>query len=129
MNPEPTLPAAVSLSSSNRAPHERATTQRTPRARERRLHRAVVHALATRPAITGIVLLEYGLRLVAEALGASARWAFGTGTKWALYAVTAVLVSYCTLVSLPRSLQMMDGRGTGAGIEAALDPGAPAEGA
>jgi hypothetical protein len=63
-----------------------------------------------------------GIRLVAEVLGAGARWALSTGTKWALYVVAAGLVSYCTLVGLPRRLQMMDGRGTGAGIEAALDP-------
>jgi hypothetical protein len=119
MNPEPTLPAAASSPSpSHRVPHERATPQRTRRVRESRLHRAVVHALATRPALTGMILLEYGLRLVAEALLASARWALGTGTKWALYLVTAGLVSYCTLVGLPRSLQMIDGGGTGAGIVA-----------
>ncbi len=128
MNPEPTLPADVSLSPSDRVPPERAKPQRAPRARSSRLHRAVVHALATRPALTGTVLLEYGLRLVAEALAAGARWAFGTGTKWALYVVAAGLVAYCTLAGLPRSLEMMDG-GTGAGMQAAVDPGAPAEGA
>ena len=104
MNPEAPLPAAASsLSPSDRVLRERATPQRTPLVRES--------------------------RLVVEALAASARWSLGTGTKWALYLVAAGLVSYCTLVGLPRSLHLIDGGGPGAGMEAALDPGAPAEGA
>jgi hypothetical protein len=127
MNSEPTLPTATSsLSPSECVLHERATPERPRRARASRLHCAVVHALATRPALTGIVLLEYGLRLIAEALAASARWALGTGTKWALYVVAAGLVSYCTLVGLPRGVQMIDGSGAGAGMEAALGPRATA---
>jgi hypothetical protein len=64
------------------------------------LHRRTVRALATRPLLTGLVALEYGLRYAAG----SAR----TSARWALFFAAAGLLSFCAIVGSPRPLHPDD---------------------
>lgn len=57
---------------------------------EHGVHRRVVRALATRP-LTGVVLVDYGIRHAVAALGGIA--------GWALTLAAGALLSFCAIVT------------------------------
>ncbi len=68
MEPVPTPPAAIAVRSQSM---ERATDASVAEPSD--LHRSVVRAIARGRPLTGIVVLEYGLRYVVRALGRCVR--------------------------------------------------------
>jgi hypothetical protein len=61
---------------------------------EHGVHRRVVRALATRP-LTGVVLLDYGIRHAVASLAGIA--------GWALTLAAGALLSFCAIVRRPRA--------------------------
>jgi hypothetical protein len=82
------------------------------------LHRRVVHALATRPPLGGIVVLDYGLRYAAGALRG--------GARWALSFAGAAFITLWVVIGAPRALGPIDLGGPEAALGCA--PSAPHHG-